>query len=143
MGLFENLGVDLRIGDDGDLQISSSGDLSVTDDGRFCLLQDVRNLLDTLPGDLYGHPSFGAGLPKLFGEEDRTNFETLVVRAITDAIIYDSGVGPRIETESIVVYALPRTGRTASFQVSFVPLDEEWTNRMNLVWGLDFDATQM
>jgi hypothetical protein len=134
MGLYENLGVDLLLDADSDLMISPAGDLAITQDGRTCLLQDVRNLLDTLPGDLFGHPAYGAGVPRLFGEEDRPDFERLVVRAITDALTYDQGVGPRIELESIVVYALPRTGREAQFQVSLVPLGEEWTNRMNFVW---------
>ena len=135
MGVFENLGTDLLLDDDGDLVISPAGDLAVTQDGRTCLLQDVRNLLDTLPGDLFAHPAYGAGVPRLFGEEDRADFERLVVRAITDALTFNQGVGPRIEPESIVVYALPRTGREAQFQVSFVPLGEEWSNRLNWVWG--------
>jgi hypothetical protein len=134
MGVFENLGVDLLLDDDGDLVVNPAGDLAITRDGRTCLLQDVRNLLDTLPGDLFGHPAYGAGVPRLFGEEDRPDFERLVVRAITDALTYDQGVGPRIEPESTVVCPLSRTGREAQFQVSFVPLGEEWTNRMNLVW---------
>ena len=33
-----------------------------------------------------------------------------------------------------MVYPLPRTGWEAQFQVSFVHLGEEWTNRMNFVW---------
>ena len=86
MGVFENLGVDLLLDADGDLVVSPAGDLAITQDGRTCLLQDVRNLLDTLPGDLFGHPAFGAGVPRLFGEEDRPDFERLVVRAITDAL---------------------------------------------------------
>jgi len=135
MGVFENLGVDLLLDEDGDLVVSPAGDVAITQDGRTCLLQDVRNLLDTLPGDLFSHPAYGAGVPRLLGEEDRPDFERLVVRAIADALTYDQGVGPRIEPESIVVYALPRSGREARFQVSFVPLGEEWTSRVNLVWG--------
>jgi hypothetical protein len=142
MGVFENLGVDLLLDADGDLVVSPAGDLAITQDGRTCLLQDVRNLLDTLPGDLFGHPAFGAGVPRLFGEEDRPDFERLVVRAITDALTYDQGVGPRIEPESIVVYPLPRTGREAQFQVSFVPLGEEWTNRMNWVFNLGWPENE-
>jgi len=143
MDLYENLGVDLLLDADGDLVVSPAGDLAITQDGRTCLLQDVRNLLDTLPGDLFGHPAFGAGVPRLFGEEDRPDFERLVVRAITDALTYDRGVAPRIEPESIVVYALPRTGREAQFQVSFVPLGEEWSNRENLVWGNNASAEDL
>ena len=143
MGLYENLGVDLLLDADGDLMVSPAGDLAITQDGRTCLLQDVRNLVDTLPGDLFAHPAYGAGVPRLFGEEDRPDFERLVVRAITDALTYDQGVGPRIEPESIVVYALPRTGREAQFQVSFVALGEEWSNRQNIVWGSNASAEDL
>ena len=143
MGLYENLGIDLLLDADGDLQVSPAGDLAITQNGRTCLLQDVRNLLDTLPGDLFGHPAYGAGVPRLFGEEDRPNFDRLVVRAITDALTYNQGVGPRIEPESITVYALPRSGREAQFQVSLVPLGEEWTNRLNLVWGSNLSAADL
>jgi len=142
VGLYENLGVDLLL-TDGDLQVSPSGDLSITSDGRTCLLQDVRNLLDTLPGDLFGHPAYGAGVPRLFGEEDRNDFERLVVRAIRDALTYNQGVGPRIEPETITVYPLPRSGQEAQFHVSFVPLGEEWTNRLNLVWGSNLTAEDL
>ena len=142
MGVFENLGQDLLLDADGDLVVSPSGALAVTDDGRTCLLQDVRNLLDTLPGDLFGHPAYGAGVPRLFGEEDRPDFERLVVRSITDALTYDQSVGPRIEPDSIVVVKKTespedrKTGRSGTFLVSFVALGEEWTNRLNLIWGL-------
>ena len=142
MGVFENLGKDLMLDTDGDLMLSPSGDLAVTDDGRTCLLQDVRNLLDTLPGDLFGHPAYGAGVPRLFGEEDRPDFERLVVRAITDALTFSQGVAPRIEPESIVVYPLPRIGREAKFQVSFVALGEEWTNRMNWIFNLGWPENE-
>lgn len=143
MALYENLGVDLLLDADGDLHLSPAGDLAITQDGRTCLMQDVRDLLDTLPGDLFGHPSYGAGVPRLFGEEDLPDFERLVVRAIKDALTYSQGVGPRIEPETITVYALPRSGREAQFQVSFVPLGEEWTNRLNLVWGSNLGAEDL
>ena len=136
MGLYENLGVDLLLDADGDLMVSPAGDLAITQDGRTCLLQDVRNLLDTLPGDLFGHPAFGAGVPRLFGEEDRPDFAALVIRAIADALTYDPSVAPRIEPDSIAVRPATASGpREAAFSVSFVPLGEEWTSRLNLVWG--------
>ena len=135
MGSYENLGIDLLLDDDGDLQISATGDLAITPDGRTTLLQDVRHLLDTLPGDLFGHPDYGAGVPRLFGEEDRPDFEQLVARTIEDALTYDLSVSPRIEPDSIQVTA-ERSGREASFRVSFVPLGEDVTNRLNLVIGL-------
>ncbi len=133
---FENLGTDVLLLD-GDFQVSPTGDLMITQDGRTCLLQDCQSLLETLPGDLFYHPGYGAGIPRLYGEEDRANFEALVVRAIKDAFTYDEGVGPRIEENSLVVYAVtPKIQREASFQISIIPLDEEWTNRLNWVYNM-------
>ena len=131
-----NLGIDLWLDADGDLAVAPDGDLAITPNGRVTLLQDVRDLLDTLPGDLFGHPTYGAGVARLFGEEDRPDFEALVTRAITDSLTYDPSVAPRIELDSIEVR--PTTGaspREAAFSVSFIPIGEEWTSRMNLVWG--------
>ena len=133
MTQYENLGIDLLLDDDGDLQVGTTGDLAITPDGRTTLLQDVRNLLDTLPGDLFGHPDYGAGVPRLFGEEDRPDFEQLVARAIADALTYDPSVAPRIEPDSVVVKP-QRSGREASFHVSFVPLDENFTSRLSIIW---------
>jgi hypothetical protein len=132
-----NLGIDLWLDADGDLSVAPDGDLAITPNGRVTLLQDVRDLLDTLPGDLFGHPTYGAGVARLFGEEDRPDFEALVIRAIADALTYDPSVAPRIEPDSITVR--PTTApepREAAFTVSFVPLGEEWTNALNLGWGL-------
>lgn len=139
MAQYENLGIDLLLDGDGDLQVGTTGDLAITQDGRTTLLQDVRNLLDTLPGDLFGHPDYGAGVPRLFGEEDRPDFEQLVSRAIADALTYDPSVAPRIEPDSVQVTA-ERSGREASFNVSFVPLGEGTTNRINLVWSANADS---
>ena len=135
MAQYENLGIDLLLDENGDLFVGATGDLAITPDGRTTLLQDVRNLLDTLPGDLFGHPDYGAGVPRLFGEEDRPDFEQLVARAIADALTYDPSVSPRIEPESVAVKP-QRSGREAIFDVSFVPLGEDWTNRLNVVFGL-------
>ncbi len=134
MGNYENLGIDLLLDDDGDLHISATGDLAITPDGRTTLLQDVRHLLDTLPGDLFGHPDYGAGVPRLFGEEDRPDFEQWVARTIEDALTYDLSVGPRIKPDSIQVTE-ERSGREASFRVSFVPIEEGFTNRLVFVWN--------
>ncbi len=136
MSDYENLGIDLQLDELGDLQVGSTGDLAVTSSGRTTLLQDVANLLDTLPGDLFGHPEYGAGITRLVGEEDRNDFEQLAVRAIADALTYDPSVAPRIEPDSIAITPT-RDGRQIQFDLSFVPLGEEWTNRFNMVWGLN------
>jgi hypothetical protein len=145
-----HLGIDLLI-QDGDLVVSSDGDLAVTTSGRTTLLQDVRNLLDTLPGDLFAHPSYGAGVSRLFGAEDVENYTSLIIRAITDALTYDPSVAPRIEPESITVTTdsgtegniprpAPRAGER-TFYISFQPIGEEGSSRLNLVWPVEPDMS--
>ena len=141
---FENLGIDLLLDETGDLVVSTTGDLALTPDGRATLLQDVKHLLDTLPGDLFGHPNYGAGLPRLFGEEDRADHGDLVRRAIADALTYDPSVAPRIEPDSIDVNLVSDSDpRQPSFSVSFTPLGEDFTSRVNLVWGLHAGAQEI
>ena len=135
-----NLGLDLLLDSSGDLMVGTGGDLVLTPSGKTCLLQDIANLLDTLPGDLFSHAAFGAGLLRLLGEEDRAEFEDLAARTISDALTYDGSVGPRIEPESIEVkvtrYAETNPHRVAKISVAFVALGETWTSRLNAVWGL-------
>jgi len=139
MPQYENLGIDLLLDDTGDLVVSTTGDLALTTDGRATLLQDVKHLLDTLPGDLFGHPEYGAGLPRLFGEEDRADHGDLVRRAIADALTYDPSVAPRIEPDSIEVkFVAGSDPRQPAFSVSFTPLGEGWTNRINTVWRMNW-----
>ena len=140
---YANLGIDLLLDADGDLVVSPTGDLAVTPDGRTTLLQDVRDLLDTLPGDLFGHPDYGAGVGRLFGEEDRADFAPMVTRAIADALTYDPSVAPRIEPDSIrVVRVAGSAPRESEFEVSFVPLGEAWTNRFSIVWNANVTNLQ-
>ena len=139
MPLYENLGIDLLLDDTGDLVVSTTGDLALTPDGRATLLQDVQHLLDTLPGDLFGHPEYGAGLPRLFGEEDRADHGDLVRRAIADALTYDPSVAPRIEPDSIEVTLVSGGDpRQPAFSVSFTPLGEGWTSRMNFIFNANW-----
>ncbi len=137
MGNAQNLGVDLLLDEKGDLMISNNGDLAQTPNGWVCLLQDVAHLLETLPGDLFAHPTYGAGLPRLVGEEDRPGLDAWLHRVVEDALLYEASVAPRIEPDSIEVTRV--TGgdtRQQAFSVSFVPLGEAWTNRLNLVWNV-------
>ena len=103
-----NLGIALWLDADGDLAVAPDGDLAITPNGRVTLLQDVRDLLDTLPGDLFGHPTYGAGVARLFGEEDRPDFESLVIRAITDALML-AGIGASTPLTNFNVGSVIRT----------------------------------
>jgi len=141
---FENLGIDLLLDETGDLVVSTTGDLALTPDGRATLLQDVKHLLDTLPGDLFSHPNYGAGLPRLFGEEDRADHGDLVRRAIADALTYDPSVAPRIEPDSIEVKLVSGGDpRQPAFSVSFKPLGEGWTNRLSIIFNANWTGGKL
>jgi hypothetical protein len=89
-----HLGIDLILGGDGELALSPSGDVAVTQDGRDALAQDICNLLETLPGDLFSHAEFGAGLGRLLGDTQQ-NHEERISRAVTDALAYHPSVASR------------------------------------------------
>ena len=97
----KHLGIDLLLDKDGELVQSSSGDLSITNDGRKCLLQDIKHIMETLPGDLFSHPEYGTGLKRLSGNEDEPDNYNLIQRTITDALLYNQSIISRIEPEKI------------------------------------------
>ena len=99
--LNEHLGIDLILDNDGELIISPSGDLALTSDGRQTLLQDVKHLLETMPGDLFSHPEYGTGIGRLLGNEEGKNQKKLIKRAVSDALIYNQSIASRIEPEEM------------------------------------------
>ncbi len=132
--LNETLGIDLLVDEYGDLTVGSDGDVAVTTDGRTCLLQDTAALLDTLPGDLFGHPEYSAGLPNLVGEDDGDDFADNVKRAIEDAFAFEDAVAGRIDLDGVKVdISTANLGERAQFDIVFAPSDDP-ENPMNLVW---------
>ena len=97
----EYLGIDLILDDEGELVVSPSGDLAVTEDGRLALLQDIKHLLESLPGDLFSHPEYGSGLGRLLGEERNKYYTSLIERAISDALDYHPSIVSRIKQGKI------------------------------------------
>ena len=132
-----NLGKDLLLDESGDLAIAN-GDLAVTPSGRICLLQDVEHALDTMAGDLFGHPTYGAGVARLLGEEGGTARQGFV-RAVKDALIYEPGVAARIVPESVTVTILSADATEVSVRTEFDAIDGDTIVPMNLVhrFGLD------
>ena len=92
--------LDLILDESGDLKISSSGDLSVTSDGRKCLLQDIKHILETMPGDLYAHPEFGSGIKRFSGEDLVIN-KNVLIKSIKAALFYNKGIISRIDPSKI------------------------------------------
>ena len=97
----EHLGIDLILDNKGEFLISSSGDLALTFDGRQSLLQDVKHLIETMPGDLYSHNKYGTGLHRLLGDEKNIYQKKLIERSISDALIYNQSISSRINPEEI------------------------------------------
>jgi len=138
---YPHLGIDLVLADL-DLTLSGDGDFAITNDGGVTLMQDVQHLIDTLPGDLYAHPDYGCGLQAMVGEEDAAGFAALATRIITDAMIHDVGIGPRINHDSLVV-AVTAGATSAAIAITYQAIGSSRTSTLNLVWGYGYqEATE-
>ncbi len=71
-------GTDILFDDEGDLAVSRTGDLELAV-GWECLLQDVRDRLATLPGDLYAHPEWGCRIGRLLGAPDTPLYHRMIL----------------------------------------------------------------
>jgi len=124
-----HLGVDILFDEDGDLVVSRTGDLALAV-GRECLLQDVRDRLGTLPGDLYSHPDWGCRIVRLLGAPDTPLNRALAVRYLREALEDE----PRIESESISITPLVFTPEEKRFEIRFMPINR--AVQESLVWSL-------
>ena len=136
---YPNLGCDLLLDADGDFAVSVTGDLALTPRGSVCLLQDISDLLETLPGDLFGHPEYGAGIGRLFGESYKAGFVRHVERAVRDALVNDPSVAPRLLPETVQVDMERYSERELSVFVRASAIDNGEVVPLNFVWqyGLD------
>jgi phage baseplate assembly protein W len=137
--LYPNLGCDLLLDADGDLSVSVTGDLALTPRGSVCLLQDIADLLETLPGDLFGHPDYGAGIGRLFGENYKAGFVRHVERAVRDALVNDPSVAPRLLPETVQVDMERYSERELSVAINVSAISDGQIVPLNFVWqyGLD------
>jgi len=122
------LGTDILFDVDGDLAVSATGDLVIVN-GRDCLLQDVRDRLETLPGDLFGHSSWGCGIGKLLGAPDTPLNRALAVRYIRYALEAE----PRIDDSSISIKPLVFNSEEKMFEINFSPV--HGINPVSIIWG--------
>jgi len=125
-----HLGIDILIDEDGDLVVGRNGDLDLVV-GRTCLLQDVRDRLGTLPGDIYSHPEWGCRIGRLLGAPDTPLNRALAVRYLREALEDE----PRIESESISITPLVFTPEEKRFEIRFQAVSG--ANRESLVWQLN------
>jgi len=122
------LGTDVLFDADGDLAVSATGDLTIVQ-GRNCLLQDVRDRLETLPGDLFAHNSWGCGIGKLLGASDTPLNRALAVRYIRYALEAE----PRIEDSSISIKPLVFNSEEKRFEINFSLVNG--INSESIIWG--------
>ena len=127
MNCYAFLGVDILFDADGDLVVNQSGDLGVAM-GRACLVQDVRDRLGTLPGDLYSHPDWGCCIGRLLGSSDTPLNRALANRYLREALEDE----PRIEPESISITPLVFSAEEKKFEIRFTPVGG--ASSESLVW---------
>lgn len=123
------LGVDVLFDEDGDLAVGRTGDLELAV-GRECLLQDVRDRLGTLRGDLYSHTEWGCGIGRLLGAPDMPLNRALAERYLRIALEDE----PRIESESISITPLAFTPEEKRFEIRFRLIGRAVPE--SLVWSL-------
>lgn len=122
------LGVDVLFDAEGDLAVSPTGDLVITL-GRKCLLQDVRNRLGILPGDLFSHENWGCGIARMLGAPDTPLNRALAIRYLRHALEEE----PRIEDNSISIKPLLFNSEEKRFEISFKTVGG--TSSESMVWG--------
>jgi len=122
------LGVDILFDAEGDLAVSPTGDLVIVQ-GRNCLLQDVRNRLEILPGDLFSHEDWGCGITRLLGAPDTALNRALTIRYLRHALEEEQ----RIEDNSISIKPLMFSSEEKRFEISFKTVGG--TRSDSLVWG--------
>ncbi len=123
-----HLGTDILFDEEGDLAVSRTGDL-VLAVGRDCLLQDIRDRLGTLPGDLYAHPDWGCGIGRLLGAPDTPLNRALAVRYIRHALESE----PRVEDNTITITPLIFAPEEKRFAIRFTPVGGAIPE--SFVWG--------
>ena len=124
----EYLGIDLKFDTEGDLVVSSTGDLE-TVVGRDCLLQDLIDRFETMPGDLYAHPDWGCRIRLLLGALSTTLNRALAVRYLRLAVLDE----PRVRKETVQVLVRQFTTEQKIFEIRFVP--KGVATQQSLVWG--------
>ena len=128
------LGKDIKFGEDGDLCISPSGDLE-TVSGLDVLKQDLRDRLETIPGDLYAHSGWGCQIRTLLGALSTPLNRALAVRYLRLAVLDDH----RIRKETVQVLVREFNSEQKSFEIRFIPKGS--ATQQSLVWG--FGLTQL
>lgn len=133
-----HLGTDIALTRDGDLAIASNGDLGEVS-GRACLVQDVEDRLNTIPGDLWAHEDFGCETAAMLGLPQTGLNVVRALRAIRLALREE----PRIDERTLVVKALKFDNDQKLFRVSFSVVGESATQAFVVGYGMDLNTFEV
>jgi len=122
------LGTDILLDENGDLVVSSIGDL-LSVQGRNCLLQDIRDRLETLPSDLFAHSGWGCGIGRILGAPDTPLNRAIAIRYLRYALEAE----PRIKDSSISIKPLVFNTEEKRFEINFRSVNG--INSESIVWG--------
>ena len=108
--------------------VSPTGDLE-TVSGLECLKQDLRDRLETMPGDLYAHTDWGCRIRQLLGALSTPLNRALAVRYLRLAVLDE----PRVRKETVQILVRQFTTEQKTFEIRFVP--RGFFTQQSLVWG--------
>jgi len=125
---YDYLGKDILFDGEGDLVVSATGDLEMVS-GLDCLEQDLRDRLETMPGDLYAHLGWGCRIRQLLGALSTPLNRALAVRYLRLSLLEE----PRICKETVQVLVREFTSEQKTFEIRFLP--KGGASQQSLVWG--------
>ncbi len=107
---------DILLDDEGNFVAGAGGDFATVAD-RDCLLQDIKHLLLTFPGDLWAHKDYGVGVQFYLQAEDQEINRLELQQLIKKQLAKDE----RIAADSIKVQIQSWSRETIKVQVRFLP----------------------
>jgi hypothetical protein len=116
---------DILLDDNGNFVAAAGGDCETVKD-QYCVLQDVKHLLLTFPGDLWAHADYGAGI-QIFAHQEDTELNRLELEQLIRLALANDD---RIDTDSIKVEVLSwerdRITVTVSFRLTDTALESDY-----------------
>ncbi|MBC8193971.1 MAG: GPW/gp25 family protein [FCB group bacterium] len=109
------------------------GDLALVRESD-CLLQDLRHLLETSPGDLFGSEDYGTKLFGFLGTGDTELNRSLIRRSVERAVASHHRVNPATVQVRIRKYA----AEEIQIEIRFIPQDE--IHPLNLIYGITVEG---
>jgi len=126
-------GVDISLNAIGDLTLDKRGDLALVKESD-CLLQDLRHLLETSAGDLFGSENYGTKLFSFLGTGDTELNRSLILRSVERAVASHHRVDPATVTVRLRKY----TAEEIQIEIRCIPQGE--IHPMNLIYGITVEG---